>query len=69
MDPHSGTKHTEPSGLDHLSTEELFERLRIANVTPTDPNKQSLAEYLNEQENLQEDRIDIGGNDTPGDFK
>lgn len=64
MDSHGGKKHPESSRLDHLSTEELLERLRIANVTPTDPNKQSLAEYLNEQEN-QEDRIDDGGNDTP----
>ena len=58
MDSHSGKKHPEPRCLDHLSTEELLERLRIANITPTDPNKQSLAEYLNEQENFQEDQPD-----------
>ena len=50
MEPHDGKKHPGTSGLEHLTTEELFERLRKANDEPTAPNKQSLTEYINGQE-------------------
>lgn len=51
MEPHDSQKHPGTSGLEHLTTEELFERLRKANEEPKDdPNKQSLTEYINGQE-------------------
>lgn len=50
MEPHDSEKHLGASSLEHLTAEELFERLRKANEEPKDPNKQSLSEYINDQE-------------------
>ena len=67
MDAHSRRPDPKPEdSLDHLSTEELLERLRNANVPSSNPNKQSLAEYLDEEiEN--EDRSDVIGSDSTED--
>jgi hypothetical protein len=65
MDTHDSKKHSEPSGLEHLSTEELLERLRNANHPP-DPNKQTLEEYVREQEE-NEDRTDSIGSPSESD--
>lgn len=52
MAPHDDKEH--PGPLSGLSIDELKERLRkaveAAERAPKDPRKQSLAEYLNEQE-------------------
>jgi hypothetical protein len=61
---HSET-NSEPSGLEHLTTEELLERLRNANHPP-DPNKQTLEEYIREQEQ-NEDRTDSIGSPSESD--
>ena len=62
MDPFDGKKHPRSSGLEHLTTEELLERLRNANHPPQ-PDKQTLEEYISEQEKAGEP--DFSGND-PG---
>ena len=54
MEPHDGQKHPRASGLEDLTTEELFERLRKANEEPKDPNKQSRTEYINGQDENEE---------------
>ena len=67
MDAHSRRPDPKPEdSLDHLSTEELLERLRNANVPSGDPNKQSLMDYLDEEiEN--EDRSDVCGDNSEQD--
>ena len=65
MDPHSGKPDPkEERSLKDQSTEEILERLRNANVPSQDPKKLSLAEYLNEQEEIEsEDRSDPSRSD------
>jgi len=60
-------KHPPKSGLEHLSTEELLERLRNANHPPQ-PNKQGLDDYIHGQEE-NEDQADYGRDDTSRDRK
>ncbi len=44
------TEKTEKTGLEHLSTEELFERIRKAgSATSPDPRKQTRDEHINDQ--------------------
>ena len=64
MEPHDGQKHPRASGLEHLTTEELFERLRKANEEPTDPNKQSLTEYIDGQQENEDTGPDAFGDAT-----
>ena len=62
MDTYDSEKHPRASGLENLTTEELLERLRNANH-PDQPNKQTLEEYINEQED-KEAGSDNGGDDS-----
>lgn len=62
MDSHDSEEHPRESGLEHLSTEELLERLREVNQQPPQPGKQTLEEYLIE-EIEKEDRRNLGGQD------
>lgn len=62
MDTHDSQKHPRTSGLEHLTTKELLEHLRNANH-PDQPNKQTLEEYIHEQEN-EETGSDTGRDDS-----
>lgn len=61
MDAHDSEKHSGEGSLDDLTDEELFERLRKANVPSENPDKQSLTEYIDEQEQ-KENRPNPSGN-------
>lgn len=62
MEPHDDQEHLRP--LSSLTTEELRARLRAAAraaaAQPTDPNKQTLEDYLNDQESSDATNEDSG---------
>ena len=68
MEPHDSQKRSHEGSLKNLSTEELLERLRQANLEPSKdhPNKQTLIEFVNEQIE-KEARANDDGNDPPSD--
>ncbi len=67
MESHDSQKRSHEGSLKNLSTEELLERLRLANLEPAkDPNKQTLSEFVNEQIE-KEARTNDDGNDPPSD--
>ena len=62
MESHGDKSNPRQKGsLSELSNDELFERLMQANHS-TEENKQSLTEYVNEEEDKH--RPDVSGNDS-----
>jgi hypothetical protein len=54
MDPHSSPEDCKEGGLGRLSNEEILERIKQRlKKNPIDPTKQTIEEYIREQEEIE----------------